>query len=168
VKIFVYDKVQPLFDSLGVHNKASDTYFDRLARNVGIGWACYVGSPECLYATNNRLQDFILSGQIIEADVRIAVLCNGLRQAKEDVFLAILIKMTSTTDPLERNQLLNALGCSQNPDFLRSYLWSSLTTTDINTNERTRILNAVIQGGIVGVRAVLEFLNVNFAQTYNR
>jgi aminopeptidase N len=141
-----------------------------LARNVAIGWACYVGSPECLEATNNRLKEVISTGQVLEADLRYAVLCNGLRQADESDYLAIWIIMTSNTQQADRNMMIDALGCSQNPDLLRTFLESTILVVDVNYSvaERIRILNSVVQGGIVGVRAVLRFLDLNLMQTITR
>jgi aminopeptidase N len=163
---FVHHKVQPLFESLGVQNLNNDTYFDRLARNVAIRWACYVGLSECLEATNERLKHVIQTGAVIEADVRAAIFCNGLRQADEADFLAIMVRLASTTTQADRNMLIDSLGCSQDFELLSSLLASTLATTNVNysTAERIRILNAAIQGGIVGVRAVLQFLDTNFLQ----
>jgi aminopeptidase N len=157
--------VQPIFEKLGVRNINNEPYFDRLARNVAIKWACYVGSEECLEATNARVKEFISTNVLFEADSRSTIMCNGLRQADETDFLAVWTKMQASAVAVDRNLMITALGCSQNVDLLKVLLGTCIVDADVNYSnaERGNILTAVIQGGIVGVEAVIEFLDINFA-----
>jgi aminopeptidase N len=158
--------VQPIFERLGVRNINNEPYFDRLARNIAMKWACYMGSEECLKLTSDRIKNYITTNIDFEADVRSTVFCNGMRQADEEVFMGLWNKMQSSTIQADRNLMITSLGCSQDPELLKVLLGTSIAETGVNYSnaERANILTAVIQGGVVGVDAVMEFLDVNFAK----
>jgi ERAP1-like C-terminal domain len=164
-KTFVHHTVQPIFEKLGVRIVANEPYFDRLARNIAMKWACYVGSEECIKATNDRVKEFISTGQLFEADSRSTIMCNGLRQTNEEEFLIVWGKQQASIVAADRNLMITALGCAQNADLLKTLLGTTIATTGVNYigTERGAVLTAVINGGIVGVETLIGFLDENHA-----
>jgi aminopeptidase N len=156
---FVLNVVSPLFDRLGVTNIENEPYFDRLARNVAIKWACYAGSGQCRTITHRLLDEYINGTNLLRPDTRAPVLCAGILTADEPLYWRMWDRMNETSDANERVLLIDALACSQDDRLLSIFLASVINRPNAYTPmEKTRIMTQVANNGHLGAKTVLNFI----------
>jgi hypothetical protein len=111
--------------------------------------------------------NFALVQQYAHNDQRVPnglerIYCSGLRGAgKEEEFVAIWEKMSLTSDATFKSTLISALGCSDNQELLKDYLYSSIgsgNSVNYTTAQRQAVFSAVLQS-YSGLPVVLEFIN---------
>ncbi|XP_058836977.1 uncharacterized protein LOC131693281 [Topomyia yanbarensis] len=170
-KKYVWNIIESPFHKLGLSNKAIESHFDKLTRNILVNWACLVDSDECLAQTSALLSDVVSNiTNDVDPNLKGVVYCNGLRNADRDTFLYVWDRMQKSQDPAERSLLTTALGCSQNAELLTVFLETSLDETgDANYRgqERARVFSSVYTNGKVGLETGIKFLAEN-AQTIDR
>lgn len=157
---FVMSLVNGLYKDLGVDPVQGESTANNYARIVAIKWACTYGSAECLTEASNRLMEEAVDGKMITADYRESLYCHGLRAGSEEAFVYLFQKMQSSTDASERSFIVDSLGCSENPKFLRDLLEATVGNHEIrfNSGERVAIVNSIYQKNIVGLEQTMEFL----------
>lgn len=163
---FVKDMVAPLYEKLGSHDKEDkEKLADKHARTIAIDWACRTGDETCIKDTQDRVRKVIDDPtQEIEPDVRYIVYCNGLREATDEDYEAILKRLGAEDDQGERTILINALGCIQSSDIQKKYLESSINDkhpVEYRIQEKTRILQGVYASGQTGLENAMEFIGKN-------
>jgi aminopeptidase N len=158
--------IEPIYKSLGINNIQDEPYLDRLARNIAVKWACYVGVDECIQSTTGRIKEFIALDKTFDIDLQSVGFCAGMRHTEQDTFNDFLTKMLRSTDQVERNFMIAAMGCAQNSSLLNEFLTTSIAQTGVtySNSERLRVVTAVSEGGIVGVRAIMNFLELYATQ----
>uniref|UniRef100_A0A336LYN8 Aminopeptidase n=1 Tax=Culicoides sonorensis TaxID=179676 RepID=A0A336LYN8_CULSO len=165
---FVGKLVAPLYAKLTSHDGGpNERLADKTARTIAIDWACRTGDAKCIAETRDRVQQVIQNSTLeIEPDVRYNIYCNGLRQATETDYNAIIERLKKETDQNERTILLNALGCIQVSDIQKKYLDASIDRANpvgLRVQERNRVLQSVYSNGQTGLENSIEFLEKNHA-----
>jgi aminopeptidase N len=162
-RTFVLNSVTPIFEKLGVRNIDNEPYLDRLARNVAVRWACYMGSDECQEATTDRIREYIATEQRFEADNRNTIMCAGMRDAGYDEGFGLWLKMQASTVTSTRYEIIDALVCSQNNELLQQLMGTLIVSLGVNysSTEKTRLISGIANSGIVGTMAVMEFIETN-------
>jgi ERAP1-like C-terminal domain len=166
----VRNSVTPIFERLGVRNIDDEPYFDRLARNVAVRWACYVGSTECQEATTDRIREYVATEVQFEPDNRNVIMCAGLRAADYESGFGLWQKMQASTSTATRNQIIDALVCSQDNELLQQLMGTLIVTLGISyTNpERTRMISGIANNGIYGTMAVMQFIEEHTEEVDDR
>lgn len=166
---FVKDLVSPLFAELGSHDGGeTESLATKHARTIAIDWACRTGDAKCISDTRDRVRQVIEDPtKEIEADVRYIVYCNGLREATEEEYNAIMERLNAETDQGERTILINALGCIQVSDIQEKFLESSIAEDSPVTyriQERNRVLQGVYSNGQTGLENAMQFIADHHAE----
>uniref|UniRef100_A0A336LYD8 Aminopeptidase N n=1 Tax=Culicoides sonorensis TaxID=179676 RepID=A0A336LYD8_CULSO len=163
---FISKIVSPLYQSLGSHDRGrKDTLSEKRARTIAINWACTSGEESCINDTNKRVMEVLKTPSMeIEANVRSAIYCNGLRQTNQDEFELVWNRFTNTSDQMTRQTLINGMGCIQDAEIQRQNLNFTLESEEFYTkSEKTRLLKAIYNnGGRNGVESVIDFFSENF------
>lgn len=146
----------------------TETLLHKYLKQTISTWACTVGSEDCLKRTKEaltleayhpRLNDFK-----VHPDIASVVYCNGLKNANETEFQYLYGLIYPSQNWAFRTTIIDAMGCSQNKDFLQAFLLTAIGGSgagiEINYKlaERKRIVQSVYSGGIHGVDALIEFL----------
>lgn len=162
---FVQDMVAPLFAELGAHDGGEkERLADKHARTIAIDWACRTGDDKCIKDTKERVKEVIEDPtKEIEPDVRYIVYCNGLREATEEEYDAIVKRLEAEDDQGERTILINALACIQNSDIQKKFLDASIADKPIEfrAQERNLVLRGVYASGQTGLENSMEFIGAN-------
>ncbi|EDV93345.1 aminopeptidase N [Drosophila grimshawi] len=165
-QFYVSELVSDQFDKFGVNDLAGEHHLVKFTRNVVINVACMAGLKSCLSETNTKLQSLVDNGTPLEPNLQTPIYCNGLKQAKDDVFNFVYDKMMNSNDQAERRLLISALGCAQNEKQLEKYVSSSIDHTNkLRTQERYTLLSPTYSRGTVGWNVCVDFL-MNHWQEY--
>lgn len=170
---FVKELVSPLFAELGSHDGGeNEKLADKHARTIAIDWACRTGDAKCISDTQDRVRKVIEDpSQEIEPDVRYIVYCNGLREATDKDYEAIMKRLNEEQDQGERTILINALGCIQVSEIQKKFLASSIaddSPVKYRIQERNRVLQGVYSNGQTGLENAMEFIAENHAEIQSK
>jgi aminopeptidase N len=153
---FMRENVNLTFANFGVVIGKDDTNFDKHVRNLGIKWACKTGIEGCLTGTAKLVE----SDEEIHVDLKSSVYCNGFKNSTTTVYNSYLKKLEVSQNAQERSLLISTLGCSENEEFLKSFLKNTIDGL-YKPQESSSIFSSVIQGSSTGLNLMLEFLVEN-------
>ncbi|KAG5680753.1 hypothetical protein PVAND_010240 [Polypedilum vanderplanki] len=139
----------------------NDDLPERYGRDYATFFACNNGNELCLDDAYSLVKQYAHNDQLIPNGLE-RIYCSGLRgTGKEDEFVAIWHKMSLTSDATFKSTLISALGCSDNTELLKDFLYSSLgsgNSVNYTTAQRQAVLSAVLQS-YSGLPVVLDFIS---------
>lgn len=131
-----------------------ESFNSELATHIRF-WSCISLLQNCIYKAHYQIMDAMETGDI-SSD-----LCDGFRTVNETVlthFWNVALEATNS----DREVLLNALACSGNVDFLRTFSSAALDlTNNLTRADREIIINRVYQANFVGFDFIDEFVMEN-------
>lgn len=142
----------------------SETILDKNLKQTISTWACIAGKKDCLERTKNALTKEAVENVMVHPDIAGVVYCYGMRNAGETEFVHLYRRIYPTQNWAFRTMIIDALGCSQNKEFLKDLLQTVVAPNgagvEINykSSERTRIVQSIYSGGRAGCDALIEFL----------
>lgn len=161
------------YTKYGVDEIEAEPVADKLIRPIIIDWMCSMGNVDCLTKTSEKLKAYITSEEgsaIIEPDLKQSIFCNGLRQSGSDEFVFLFQKMQKSSDSIERNLIIDSLGCIENVQIIEEFLWASFATNNMEVSflagERLRIFQSIILNGLIGLEATIDFIEKNYSELY--
>lgn len=160
---FVLELSEPVYKSLGVVRRESDSYHNRLHRTVAMKWACRSGSEACLDDTLAVMKSVINEGVVVDPDLKTAIYCHGMRKADPELFEKFLGQAENAADSTTRNAILGALGCNENEDTLESTITKMIDGTEFTVAEKRTFINAVFANSATGYHAVMHMVSGDMA-----
>ncbi|XP_062557614.1 aminopeptidase N-like [Armigeres subalbatus] len=162
-KTLVNHLIRKLYATLDVDSVSeTETLIHKYLKQLITGWACLIGNEDCLQRTKDALKLEVDEGVLVHPDIATVVYCYGLRTAEENVFQHLYQRIYPTQNWAFRSLVINALGCSENKEFLKAFLLTATAGNGAEINykssERTQVVQAVYSGGRTGVDALIEFL----------
>lgn len=161
------------FTKYGVDEIADEPAVDKLIRPIIVDWVCSMGSADCLIKTSEKLKAYIAAedgSAIIEPDMKRSIFCNGLRQSGSEEFVYLFQKFQSSTDPIERNLIIDGLNCVEDPKLIEEYLWSSYSLSNFDVQflagETLRVFSGVMNNGLIGLETTIEFIEKHHYELY--
>lgn len=135
--------------------------YARYSRELALKLACNSGNQQCLqdtFAQNRRVgvQDIP-----VPKGIEAVIFCSGFRgMNKQEEWVATWLKMQNTTDATYKTQLINGLGCSDDPVVLKDYLESMLgagNSVSYNQAQRRSLFSAVLNSHS-GLEVIIKFM----------
>ncbi|XP_049530308.1 aminopeptidase N-like [Anopheles darlingi] len=151
----------PIYEHMGIVTHEEDSLMQRMAREIVVAWTCKVGSLRCLNDSTSIVESVV--GKLtpdIDPDLRETIICNGLRSASYDAFNYFWKQMQASQNQAYRSELIRALGCTQNGEFLTKLLNTTIDENGVYyfPQERERVLLSVLSNGILGMNISTLFL----------
>jgi ERAP1-like C-terminal domain/Peptidase M1 N-terminal domain len=147
---------------------------ERYGRSYAYWFACNSGNEQCLKDTYELLRFYVHENRKLPPGLESTILCHGLRgHGKDEIFIALWQKMQLTADTAEKLMLINALGCTENPEMLMTYLETSLGSgqnVNYTSAQKWSVFTSTLSSQ-TGMPVILEFLNVaqnEVANSYGR
>ncbi|XP_078053575.1 aminopeptidase N [Augochlora pura] len=122
--------MQGLSNHVKYRASPQDSHVTKLLKAGAIYWACHTDVEECLESSKKEFDRWYRnSSYILDADLKIDILCTGLRTANESVWETVFDRLaTFTDDTYERTKLLRVMGCSNNRTILEKLISMSVKT----------------------------------------
>nr|XP_029707843.1 aminopeptidase N-like [Aedes albopictus] len=160
---YVTQLIQPTYSTQSVDSVSdTETTMEKYLKQTITTWACRVGLQDCIARTGNVLRTAVAANTPVHPDIATVVYCYGLHQTGQTEFVWLYERLLASKNQAERAVLIDSLGCSQEKEFLRSFLMTSIgsgATFNFLETERTRIVSSVYSASRIGVDALLEFLS---------
>lgn len=142
-----------------------DNLPERYGRALAIQLSCESLGEECLKDTYTLVYHYAHHDRKIPVGLEASILCNGFRgDGKQDELVAVWRKMSLTSVPAFKSILIGSLGCSDNQEFLKDYLESSLgsSASQVNytTAQRREVFNSVLKSHS-GLPVIIDFLETH-------
>ncbi|XP_048007238.1 aminopeptidase N-like isoform X2 [Leguminivora glycinivorella] len=100
----------------------------------------------------------------IPHEIRPAVYCTMVREGGNDIINALYARLEIEPTMYERVVILESLACSQDSDFISTYLAETLASNGpYSTEERTRIFKAVVSASTDNADTAVNFISRNTA-----
>ncbi|KAM7359496.1 uncharacterized protein ACRADG_013108 [Cochliomyia hominivorax] len=168
LKFFIAEQITPIFERLGVNDVPGEQHYVKSTRNIVINLACLADVKDCLVETNNKIKALAKHSTPIEPNVQSSVYCNGLKQSGDEEFNFIYNRLMDSTDASYRNLLISSLGCSQNENQIKKFIYSSIDKSNkLRPQERYALLKPAYSRGEVGLMSCIDFLNENWNEYAN-
>ncbi|XP_065073154.1 aminopeptidase N-like [Ochlerotatus camptorhynchus] len=166
---FVHHLIQKVYATLAIDSVSdTETLLHKYMKQTISTWACIVGNEDCLERTKYALTLEAVHPGLddfrVHPDIASVVYCYGLRNASTTEFQYLYGRIYPSQNWAFRTMIIDAMGCSQNKDFLKAFLQTAIggsgAGVEINykSAERSRIVQSVYSGGRAGVDALIEFL----------
>ncbi|XP_028036144.1 aminopeptidase N-like [Bombyx mandarina] len=154
----------PLYDEIGWEATANEEHVMAYHRNIILDINCRLGNQRCITRAQELLEQFRNNPtQRLNPDLQNTVYCSGLRGGDRDNFNFLWEQYLATSDSSEQNILLNALGCTSNPELRTFYMNQVIdANSPVREQDRHTILVSVINSSPENMDAALEFVIENF------
>lgn len=158
------------YELYGVVEQADEDFFNNYARRSLIEWACKTGSDKCKNDATEALKKHIDGTVLISNFLRVIVQAQGVRKLDTEYCVKLWIKQQAATVTSERNELINALGATENPDARSLLLTSTITANgeslqgvsiNYSNAERALIFAAIANHNPEAIEELIEFLVSN-------
>ena len=83
-----------------------------------LGWICKHGHEDCLLRTKILFTNLVMDNKMVHPNYRTVVYCNGIRHGTADDFQFMWNRYLTANVAAEQLNILNALGCTQDPLLL--------------------------------------------------
>lgn len=166
---------------MGFEQQDANGHMDVFTRINALTWACKMDLPECLGKSHDRLTAYMRPPYVkVPPNLHNVVYCTGLKHGGKTEWDFLWKKYLDSHLSSEAIILLNALGCSKDPDILRrlvvkntqlqirlfhfhisthSYLEKTVEPdSKIRDQDKFRAMYSVIRQGSDGVTIALEFM----------
>ncbi|XP_058812563.1 aminopeptidase N-like [Topomyia yanbarensis] len=159
---FVASLIDGVYSNLTIDAvSTNESHLDRYLKQTISTWACTIGVVDCLNRTQILLQQTAEANGYMHPDIAAVTHCFGLRNATSVAFMHLYNRLKASTNQVQRNMLIDALGCSGDTEALNSFLMTSIggdLQVNYTMSERNRVLYSVAAGSRDGVDALIDFL----------
>uniref|UniRef100_A0A182PNX7 Aminopeptidase N n=1 Tax=Anopheles epiroticus TaxID=199890 RepID=A0A182PNX7_9DIPT len=148
-----------VFSSVGFDALPTDAHETQQLRSIVIEWSCRLGLRECRTEALTRMLNDFSGSAPLPSYLKYSVYCGGATIASPSELETLWLRLQSVTSLGERIDIIEALACSENEQFLDSFLDTVLTNP--TPGEWEIILTAVYQKSSAGYEAFDRWLNRN-------
>lgn len=151
--------LKSIYRLLSFIENPADSLTMKLHRELILSAACSVNNIHCLKKTKILFDSWISMKKRVLENLKSFVYCAGIRVGNDNDWQAVWNRFLRTDLHTEQELLLNALGCTKNPQLIDKYLNMSITDEfNIRKQYRIMIINAVLNGNSENVNYVIDFI----------
>ncbi|XP_062564986.1 uncharacterized protein LOC134227480 [Armigeres subalbatus] len=160
---YVSQLIQPLYSTQEVDAVSADeTVREKYVKQTITTWACRIGNQDCIQRSGAALKTAVAANVPVHPDIATVVYCYGLEETGETEFVWLYERLLASKNQAERAVLIDSLACSQNKEYLVSFLMTSIgsgATINYLETERTRIISSIYSASRAGVDALIDFFS---------
>jgi len=149
LKSYMLTTLQPLFDRLGFNEIPGESFLDEKLRIAMLSILCRLGQKECTEMSSSLLEEWLAvpdpdTENPIPASVRGTVLCAGIAKGTQTHWDFLWERFVASNNGNEKNDILSALGCSEEIWILEKYLEMALDeTSGVRKQDGYRVITGV-------------------------
>ncbi|XP_067012607.2 aminopeptidase N isoform X2 [Anabrus simplex] len=167
-KAYMLQLINPLYNKLQFEERLADTHLERLHRRLILHWACGLGHEQCVWNARTKFRVWMsqdsrkVETNPISPNLRAVVYCTAIKHGGSDEWNFAWKKYSAANVGSERENLLDALGCSSQPWLLNRYLnWMLSNESIIRKQDGFRVF-ASVNNNVVGHSLAFNFLRNNW------
>ncbi|XP_025270276.1 aminopeptidase N-like [Camponotus floridanus] len=162
-QVYANHLLKSIYRLLSFIENPTDNLMIKLHRELILSTACSVNNIHCLRKSKILFDSWIsTSEKRISANLKSFVYCAGIRVNDDNDWYTVWNRFLCTDLHTEQELLLNALGCTKNPQLINKYLNISITYEfNVRKQYRMMINNAVLNGNPENVNYVIDFIHNN-------
>jgi aminopeptidase N len=167
-KRMVLGLMESVYNNLQFEGRPVDSHLDLLNRAKILSWACRLDHESCVWNAKKKYRQWMVQGHsgqdtgLISANQKEIVYCTAIRHGGVDAWNFAWKKYQSSNVGSDKENLLEALGCSREPWLLNRYLsWITSNTSGIRKQDGARVFVAVANN-VVGHSLAFNFLRDNW------
>lgn len=152
--------LKSIYSLLSFIENPADSLTIKLHRELILSAACSINNIHCLKKSKILFDSWIsMSEKRVSANLKSFVYCAGIRVGDDNDWHTVWNRFLRTDLHIEQELLLNALGCTKNPQLIDKYLNMSITYEfNLRKQYRMMIINAVLNGNPENVNYVIDFI----------
>lgn len=135
--------------------------YARYGRELALRLACNAGNEQCLTDTFVQNRRVGVDNLPVPRGLETVTYCSGFRGInKQTEWVAMWHRMQATTDATVKTQMINGLGCSDDPVVLKDYLESIFgagTSVSYTQAQRRSVFTSVLNSRS-GLTAIIKFM----------
>lgn len=158
-KLYILSLTETLEKNVGYVEKTNDDHTKKLNRINFVYWSCKMGSVNCNTVAYEKLLHYVFESKKISVDYRRVILCAGIRTANLSIWEKTLLRYEQSKNRAERQDILDALGCSAHPIILKHYLAKSLNSKFKLSLKNT--IKTIVAETEFGVDVAMDFVDDN-------
>ncbi|KAF5304327.1 hypothetical protein FQA39_LY09706 [Lamprigera yunnana] len=142
-------------DEVTMEEKVTDTHLDKYLRIEILNWLCKMGHQECKEYTLNIFRN---DSKEISPDMQQPIYCGAMRVGNESDWNKLFGKYEDHNNSLSlnKNRILNGLGCSENNKTLDGYL--NKFEKNINQTDTLSAFRSILNSGDFGRNYLFDYL----------
>ncbi|XP_053674118.1 aminopeptidase N-like [Anopheles nili] len=162
---FVASQIMSVFNKLGFESSPSDAHEDQRFRSSIIDWSCRMGVSTCRSEALTRMLNDLTGTAPLPPYLKESVYCAGAITASSEQLQSLSLRLVTISDPSERIAIIETLACSEDAEFLDTFLISLIGNQSVYLPGEWRIgLPAVYQKSAIGYKAFGDWLGRNTQQ----
>ncbi|CAL7935740.1 unnamed protein product [Xylocopa violacea] len=148
-----------MYEHLNFTESEHEDITTKLHRELILSTSCLLGNTDCTGISEALFLNWIKNPQkTVPPNVKSFVYCEAIRNGREEYWTTLRKRWLSTDLQTEQELLLQALGCTRKPDFIKQHLKLSISNEkNVRKQQRMTIVDAVLTGNTENVNHVLEF-----------
>lgn len=167
-KRMVLGLLEKVYNNLQFEDRLLDSHLDLLNRAKILSWACRLDHEYCVWNAKNKYRVWMQQEHgeqdtvFISPNQKEVVYCTAIKHGRVDDWNFAWNKYQSSNVGSDKEDLLEALGCSREPWLLNRYLsWITSNTSGIRKQDGARVFVAVANN-VVGHSLAFNFLRDNW------
>ncbi|EFN87053.1 Aminopeptidase N [Harpegnathos saltator] len=156
----------------GFQDSSKDRLVDRLHKEMILQWACKLGNPNCIEESINWFRAWrqnIING--IPPNAKAAAYCAAIKNGTSGDWNFLWNKYLETNFASEKLVIINALGCSRDPDVLDNYLKKVFNDGNKGVVFRKKdvptVFASVYGSSQLGINVTLDFIRHNLQNLHD-
>ncbi|KAK2581484.1 hypothetical protein KPH14_005150 [Odynerus spinipes] len=164
-KSYVLSLIENVYQSLGYDDLNSDDRLTVQLRRELNDLACKFGHEECVSTSLKYFRRWKKDAVYrIQPNQRSAAYCMGILHGDFEDWTHLWNHYRTSNVASEQSVVLTALGCSNNTDVLKQYLYYAITSYELNRirkQDSESVFTSVYSSSLTGANFVLDFVDEN-------
>lgn len=163
-KTYIREGVKGLYNKV-IENDSSD-FIPTLLKTVVLPLACSYGNQDCIDSAKELFSAWRSADTdyetAVDPNIKAWAYCYGIRYGSAEDWDLAWSRLQQTSQLLERDSIISALGCTKDPELLTKYLQLSIDPTSVVRTQNKRYLYLSIGSSKQGSDLMLDWLENNW------
>ncbi|KAL7289312.1 hypothetical protein TKK_0017243 [Trichogramma kaykai] len=160
---YAKELMKPIYEKLTFDENPSDSYRDKILRNLILSTACALNLEDCVIRTKSIFDQWIAKDlKILPAYLKEIVYTVGVKHGNYESWMNLWQQFSEAELHSDQEQMMSALASTDEPLLINKYLTYAIDRKfDVPKQYRITIVQAVINGNSRNIDTTLQYLDIN-------